>query len=65
MGHTSSSRTIIGRAIWTKRLSGDEEPGDSGGPAFYKGQQVGVLYGPNEYSSATSHRGWIKKVTGI
>ncbi|MFF4508805.1 S1 family peptidase [Streptomyces sp. NPDC001401] len=56
---------IIGRAIWTKKLSGDTEPGDSGGPAFYKGKQVGVLFGPNEYSSVASHRAWIKKVTGV
>ena len=56
---------IVGRAIWTKKLSGDTEPGDSGGPAFYKGKQVGVLFGPNEYSSVASHRGWIKKATGV
>lgn len=56
---------IIGRAIWTKKLTGDSEPGDSGGPAFYKGKQAGVLFGPNEYSSVASHRAWIKRVTGV
>lgn len=56
---------IIGRAIWSRKLRGDTEPGDSGGPAFYKGKQVGVLFGPNEYSSVASHRAWIKKVTGV
>ncbi|MEV6945315.1 hypothetical protein AB0N07_25570 [Streptomyces sp. NPDC051172] len=35
---------------------GDTEPGDSGGPALSKGNQVGVLFGPNEYSSVASHR---------
>ncbi|MFJ3800030.1 S1 family peptidase [Streptomyces sp. NPDC090088] len=55
---------IIGRAIWTKKISGDSEPGDSGGPAFYKGRQVGVLFGPSEYSSIASHRAWIRSVTG-
>lgn len=56
---------IIGRAIWTKRIDGATEPGDSGGPAFYRGKQVGVLFGPNEYSSVASHRGWIRQVTGV
>ncbi|MET8978236.1 DUF1986 domain-containing protein [Streptomyces sp. NPDC004539] len=56
---------IIGRAIWTKKLTGDSEPGDSGGPAFYKGKQVGVLFGPNEYSSVAAHRSWIRSVTGV
>jgi hypothetical protein len=56
---------IIGRAIWTKKLSGDDQPGDSGGPAFYKGKEVGVLFGPSEYSSVASHRAWIRKVTGV
>lgn len=54
---------LIGRAIWTKKLSGAAEPGDSGGPAFYKGKQVGVLFGPGEYSSIASHRTWIRRVT--
>lgn len=56
---------IIGRAIWTKKLSGGDEPGDSGGPAFYKGKEVGVLFGPSEYSSVASHRAWIRSVTGV
>jgi len=56
---------IIGRAIWTKKINGDDEPGDSGGPAMYKGRQVGVLFGPSEYSSVASHRAWIRKVTGV
>jgi hypothetical protein len=56
---------IIGRAIWTKKIDGVDEPGDSGGPAFYCGKQVGVLFGPSEYSSIASHRGWIRQVTGV
>nr|WP_051833645.1 trypsin-like serine protease [Streptomyces sp. NRRL S-646] len=36
---------ISGRTIWTKKLSADTEPGDSGGPAFHKGKQVGVVTG--------------------
>ncbi|MFJ9894791.1 S1 family peptidase [Streptomyces sp. NPDC091280] len=56
---------IIGRAIRTKKLTGDDEPGDSGGPAFYKGKQVGVLFGPDEYSSIAAHRAWIRRVTGV
>ncbi|MGJ5895211.1 S1 family peptidase [Streptomyces niveiscabiei] len=56
---------ILGRAVWTKKLTGDSEPGDSGGPAFYKGEQVGVLFGPNQYSSVASHRSWIRSVTGV
>ncbi|TQE27172.1 trypsin-like serine protease [Streptomyces ipomoeae] len=56
---------IIGRSIWTKRLSGVVEPGDSGGPAFYRGRQVGVLFGPDQYSSVASHRGWIRSVSGV
>ncbi|MFG2961298.1 S1 family peptidase [Streptomyces sp. NPDC048291] len=56
---------IIGRAIWTKKLSGATQGGDSGGPAFYKGKEVGVLFGPNEYSSVASHRTWIKRITGV
>jgi secreted trypsin-like serine protease len=56
---------IIGRAIWTKRISGATEPGDSGGPAFYKGKEVGVLYGPNEYSSVASHHAWIRRISGV
>ncbi|MFJ9565195.1 S1 family peptidase [Streptomyces fuscichromogenes] len=56
---------IIGRAIWIKKITGDTEPGDSGGPAFYRGRQVGVVFGPDEYSSVASHRAWIRKVTGV
>ncbi|KPH97405.1 peptidase S1 and S6 chymotrypsin/Hap [Actinobacteria bacterium OK074] len=55
---------IIGRAIWSKKLNGGDEPGDSGGPAFYKGREVGVLFGPDEHSSVASHRAWIRRVTG-
>ncbi|MFC8519441.1 S1 family peptidase [Streptomyces sp. NPDC057257] len=56
---------VIGRAIWTKKLTGYTEGGDSGGPAFYKGREGGVLFGPGEYSSVASHRAWIRKVTGV
>ncbi|MEU9456979.1 DUF1986 domain-containing protein [Streptomyces sp. NPDC048277] len=56
---------IIGRAVRIKRLTGDTEPGDSGGPAFYKGKEVGVLFGPGEYSSVAAHRAWIRRVTGV
>ncbi|MFF4256577.1 S1 family peptidase [Streptomyces sp. NPDC001663] len=69
--HTATARVtsvkhddIIGRAIWIKKVSGGTEGGDSGGPAFYKGRQVGVLFGPNQYSSVASHRAWIREVTG-
>ncbi|MGX9891608.1 S1 family peptidase [Streptomyces sp. NPDC002276] len=57
---------IIGRALFLKKVSGTTEGGDSGGPAFYKGKQVGVLFalGPTEYSSVASHRAWIRSVTG-
>jgi secreted trypsin-like serine protease len=55
---------IIGRAIWTKKLSGATEPGDSGGPALYKGKQIGVAFGPGEYSGIASHHAWIRHVTG-
>ncbi|WP_406157274.1 hypothetical protein OG806_16895 [Streptomyces sp. NBC_00882] len=56
---------IIGRAIILKKLSGAAEPGDSGGPAFYKGKQVGVAFGPDEYGSVAAHRAWTRSVTGV
>lgn len=56
---------IIGRAVFLKKINGAAEPGDSGGPAFFKGQQIGVAYGPGEYSSVASHRAWIRSVTGV
>jgi len=53
---------LEGRRKWR---TGDIQPGDSGVPAFYKGRQVGVVFGPDEYSSIAWHRAWIRNVTGV
>ncbi|WBB78147.1 DUF1986 domain-containing protein [Micromonospora sp. WMMD882] len=59
-----------GPAIRSTRVNGNAWRGDSGGPQFYNGRQVGVASTANgttiqNYSSVASSRSWITSVTGI
>ncbi|MGI5212406.1 S1 family peptidase [Plantactinospora sp. CA-290183] len=59
-----------GRAIRSTRINGNAWRGDSGGPQFYNGAQVGVAStadGRNiqNYGSVAYHRSWISSVAGV
>jgi secreted trypsin-like serine protease len=59
-----------GQAIRTTRINGNAWRGDSGGPQFYNGQQVGVAStadGQNiqNYGSVAANRNWIRSVSGV
>lgn len=59
-----------GRAIRSTRINGNAWKGDSGGPQFYNGQQVGVASTANgvdiqNYSSVAYNRAWIQSVAGV
>ncbi|BCB80745.1 trypsin-like serine protease [Phytohabitans flavus] len=69
---TSNSATDAygGQAIRTTRINGNAWRGDSGGPQFYNGQQVGVAStadGVNiqNYGSVAYNRAWIRSVSGV
>jgi secreted trypsin-like serine protease len=59
-----------GRAIRSSRIDGNAWRGDSGGPQFYNGQQVGVASTANgvniqNYGSVAFNRAWIQSVAGV
>lgn len=59
-----------GQAIRTTRINGNAWRGDSGGPQFYNGQQVGVASTANgttiqNYGSVAFNRSWIRSVSGV
>ncbi|MGA3538821.1 S1 family peptidase [Micromonosporaceae bacterium DT194] len=59
-----------GRAIRSTRINGNAWRGDSGGPQFYNGAQVGVAStadGSNiqNYGSVAYNRAWITSVAGV
>ncbi|BCL15050.1 S1 family peptidase [Micromonospora sagamiensis] len=59
-----------GQAIRSSRINGNAWRGDSGGPQFYNGRQVGVASTADgrtiqNYGSVAYNRAWITSVTGI
>jgi secreted trypsin-like serine protease len=59
-----------GRAIQSTRVNGNAWKGDSGGPEFYNGLQVGVASTADgssiqNYGSVAANRGWIRSVSGV
>lgn len=59
-----------GQAIRSTRINGNAWRGDSGGPEFYNGQQVGVASTANgttiqNYGSVAYNRAWIRSVSGV
>jgi secreted trypsin-like serine protease len=69
---TSNSATDAygGQAIRTTRINGNAWRGDSGGPQFYSGLQVGVASTANgvniqNYGSVAYNRSWIRAVSGV
>ena len=59
-----------GRAIRSTRINGNAWRGDSGGPEFYNGAQVGVASTANganiqNYGSVAYNRSWITSVAGV
>lgn len=69
---TSNSATDAygGQAIRSTRINGNAWRGDSGGPQFYNGRQVGVAstadgYSIQNYGSVAYNRAWITSVAGV
>ncbi|MEV5207997.1 trypsin-like serine protease [Micromonospora sp. NPDC053740] len=69
---TSNSATDAygGQAIRSSRINGNAWRGDSGGPQFYNGQQVGVASTADgssiqNYGSVAYNRAWITSVAGV
>ncbi|TDB94756.1 trypsin-like serine protease [Micromonospora fluostatini] len=67
---TGSTDAYGGPAIRSTRGNGVAWRGDSGGPQFYNGQQVGVCSTGNgstyqNYASVAASRSWITSVTGV
>jgi secreted trypsin-like serine protease len=59
-----------GQAIGSSRINGNAWRGDSGGPQFYNGQQVGVASTADGtsrqfYGSVPNSRAWIQSVAGV
>ncbi|MGC9669378.1 S1 family peptidase [Planosporangium sp. 12N6] len=59
-----------GRAIRSTRINGNAWKGDSGGPEFYNGLQVGVASTADgqsiqNYGSVATNRSWIRSVSGV
>ncbi|GAB2944452.1 trypsin-like serine protease [Micromonospora polyrhachis] len=59
-----------GRAIRSTRINGNAWRGDSGGPQFYNGAQVGVASTADgqsiqNYGSVAYNRAWITSVSGV
>ncbi|PZG07390.1 peptidase S1 [Micromonospora craterilacus] len=66
----SASDAYGGQAIRSSRINGNAWRGDSGGPQFYNGLQVGVAStadGVNiqNYGSVAFNRAWITSVAGV
>lgn len=69
---TSNSATDAygGQAIRSTRINGNAWKGDSGGPQFYNGRQVGVASTADgvsiqNYASVAYNRSWITSVAGV
>jgi len=69
---TSNSATDAygGQAIRSSRINGNAWKGDSGGPQFYNGLQVGVASTADgqsiqNYASVAYNRAWITSVAGV
>jgi secreted trypsin-like serine protease len=68
---TLSARDAYGgQAIGSTRINGNAWRGDSGGPQFYNGQQVGVASTADGtsrqfYGSVPNSRSWIRSVAGV
>ncbi|MFY1635182.1 S1 family peptidase [Solwaraspora sp. WMMB335] len=67
---TSVTDAYGGRAIRSTRIDGNAWRGDSGGPEFYNGQQVGVASTANgttiqNYGSVAYNRAWIQSIAGV
>ncbi|MGS2613948.1 S1 family peptidase [Micromonospora sp. LZ34] len=69
---TSNSATDAygGQAIRSTRINGNAWRGDSGGPQFYNGRQVGVASTADgqsiqNYGSVAYNRAWITSVAGV
>jgi secreted trypsin-like serine protease len=67
---TSATDAYGGRAIRSTRIDGNAWRGDSGGPQFYNGAQVGVAStadGVNiqNYGSVAYNRAWIQSTAGV
>ncbi|MEU5788336.1 trypsin-like serine protease [Micromonospora purpureochromogenes] len=69
---TSNSATDAygGQAIRSSEISGNAWRGDSGGPQFYNGRQVGVASTADgvsiqNYGSVAYNRAWITSVSGV
>ncbi|GGK16479.1 zinc metalloprotease [Pilimelia terevasa] len=59
-----------GPALYLTKVTGSAWKGDSGGPAFHQGVQVGVASTANPdkdawYASVAASREWIRSVTGV
>jgi hypothetical protein len=59
-----------GRAIASSRINGNAWKGDSGGPQFHNGLQVGVASTADgrtiqNYGSVAANRAWIRSTTGV
>lgn len=67
---TNSSDAFGGQAIQSRGISGVAWRGDSGGPEFFNGLQVGVASTANSttsqwYASVAFNRNWIRSVSGV
>ncbi|SCL23600.1 Trypsin [Micromonospora nigra] len=67
---TNVSDAYGGQAIRSSRINGNAWRGDSGGPQFYNGQQVGVASTADgqsiqNYGSVAYNRAWIRSVAGV
>ncbi|WBB55932.1 DUF1986 domain-containing protein [Verrucosispora sp. WMMD573] len=67
---TNVSDAYGGQAIRSSRINGNAWRGDSGGPQFYNGQQVGVASTADgqsiqNYGSVAYNRAWIRSVSGV
>ncbi|WP_433530700.1 S1 family peptidase [Micromonospora sp. CA-263727] len=66
----SASDAYGGQAIRSSRINGNAWRGDSGGPQFYNGLQVGVASTADgvtiqNYGSVAFNRAWITSVAGV
>ncbi|CCK26924.1 putative secreted protein [Streptomyces davaonensis JCM 4913] len=58
----------VDHGIAAEYINGRTEGGDSGGPVFVDGKQVGVHYARGHYSYHVNlqvHRQWIKEISGV
>ncbi|KKK05180.1 DUF1986 domain-containing protein [Micromonospora sp. HK10] len=67
---TSVTDAYGGQAIRSTKISGNAWRGDSGGPQFYNGRQVGVASTADgvsiqNYGSVAYNRSWITSVAGV